>query len=80
MVFFVTGHFECNEFMVLLVAFRIVDDFSINLICNPLTSKGNVKVNGFPANIYLYKVNNRNTRKRCEIYSNLTIKTPERHH
>ena len=30
-------------------------------------------------NIYLVKVNNRNTRRRCEIYSNLTIKTTERH-
>ena len=28
--------------------------------------------------IYLFKVNNRNTRKRCEIRSKLTIKTPER--
>ena len=30
------------------------------------------------ANIYLFKFNNRNTRKRCEICSKLTIKTPER--
>ena len=30
------------------------------------------------ANIFLFKVNNRNTRKRCEICSKLTIKTPER--
>ena len=27
---------------------------------------------------HLFKVNNRNTRKRCEISSKLTIKTPER--
>ena len=31
----------------------------------------------FPANFYLFKVNKRNSRKRCEIYSKLTIKTPE---
>ena len=31
-----------------------------------------------PANIYLFKVNNKNTRKRCQICSKLTIKTPER--
>ena len=31
-----------------------------------------------PANIYLFKVNNRNSRNKCEIYSELTIKTPER--
>ena len=29
---------------------------------------------------YLFKVNNKNTRKRCEICSKLTIKTPERCH
>ena len=32
----------------------------------------------YPANVYLFKVNNRNTRKRCEVRSKLTIKTPER--
>ena len=32
------------------------------------------------ANIYLFKVNNRNNRKRGEICSQLTIKTPERRH
>ena len=31
----------------------------------------------YPANIYLFKVNNINIRKRCEIYSRLTIKIPE---
>ena len=32
----------------------------------------------FPARIYLFKVGNRNTRRKCEICSKLTIKTPER--
>ena len=31
-----------------------------------------------PVYTYLLKVNNRNTRKRCEMCSKLTIKTPER--
>ena len=31
-----------------------------------------------PAGNYIFKVNNRSTRKRCEICSKLTIKTPER--
>ena len=31
----------------------------------------------FPASIYLFKVNNRNTRKRCEMCSKLTRKTLE---
>ena len=34
----------------------------------------------FPACNYMFKVNNRNTRPRCEICSKLTIKTPEWHH
>ena len=29
------------------------------------------------ANIYLFKVNNKNTKKRCEICSKLTIKASE---
>ena len=32
----------------------------------------------YPAKIYLFKVKNRNTRKKCEIFSKLTIKTTER--
>ena len=31
-----------------------------------------------PASQYLFKVNNRNTRIRCDIYSKLTLKTHER--
>ena len=31
-----------------------------------------------PVGIYLLKVSNRDTRKRCGICSKLTIKTPER--
>ena len=33
-----------------------------------------------PAGIYMFKVDKRNTRTRCEICSNLTIKIPERRH
>ena len=32
----------------------------------------------YPAGNYIFKVNNRNTRTRCETCSKLTIKTPER--
>ena len=34
----------------------------------------------FQANIYLFKVNNRNGRKSCEICSKSTIITPEQRH
>ena len=33
-----------------------------------------------PVDNYKFKVNNRNTRTRCEICSKLIIKTPERRH
>ena len=33
-----------------------------------------------PAGNYMFKVNNRNSRARCEICSKLTIKLPERHY
>ena len=32
-----------------------------------------------PTGNYMFKVNNRNARTRCEICSRLTIKTPEQH-
>ena len=32
----------------------------------------------YPAGNYMFKLNNRDTRTRCEICSKLTIKTPER--
>ena len=32
-----------------------------------------------PANIYLFRVNNINTRKSCKICSKITIRTPEQH-
>ena len=34
----------------------------------------------FTGNINLLKINERNVRKRCEIYLKLTIKAPERRH
>ena len=33
-----------------------------------------------PPDNYMFKVNNRNSRTRCEICSKLIIKTPERRH
>ena len=37
----------------------------------------NLKSSSYPASIYMFKVNNRNTGARCEICSKLTIKTPD---
>ena len=51
-----------------------------SLVKNPLRISLNVFLLSIPAGIYLLKVNNRNTRTRCEICSKLTIKTPERRH
>ena len=35
---------------------------------------------GCPIGIYIFKVNNRNTKTKCEICSKLTVKTLERRH
>ena len=37
-----------------------------------------VKIEDIPAGNFMFKVNNRNTRTRCEICSKLTLKIPER--
>ena len=51
----------------------------LKVFCITLQSFTKKKVHQtVPAGIYLLKVNNRNTRTRCEICSKLTIKTPER--
>ena len=42
------------------------------------TRKNSVFGLPYPANNYFFKVNNRSTRKRCEICPKLTIKTPLR--
>ena len=34
----------------------------------------------YAAHNYMFKVSNRNTRTRCEIYSKLIIKTPTQRH
>ena len=49
-------------------------------IVKSATGKHPTKLGTLAAGIYLLKVNNRNTRTRCEICSKLTIKTPERRH
>ena len=55
---------------------NFVEVFNI-IVCN---NKYNEKGIICTANMYLFKVNNRNTRKRSEICSKLTIKTPGRRH
>ena len=44
------------------------------------TSRSEASESNKLSNIYLFKVNNRNTRKRCDICSKLTIKTSKRRH
>ena len=39
-----------------------------------------MNIDMYPAGNYMFKVNKRKTRPRCEICSKLTIKTPERRH
>ena len=48
--------------------------------CNVCISMPPENIRKPAVGISLFKVNHRNTRKRCEICSKLTIKTPERCH
>ena len=63
-----------------IVPSRKVINKTVNTWCN--LHKGNSHIISFqlcyPTGNYLFKVNNRNTRTRCEICSKLTIKTLER--
>ena len=38
------------------------------------------EINVIPTNIYLLKIKNKSTRKRCQICSKVIIKTPEHRH
>ena len=40
---------------------------------------GPLQCNAYLTSLYLFKVNNKSTRKRRKIYSLFTIKTPERY-
>ena len=53
-----------------------------NMLCEDISLKHDIFItkhtsSEIPAKIHLFKVNNKNTRKRYEICSKLTIKTPE---
>ena len=61
----------------LLRPFLIIDD-PLSPIRNHYSQSGIFNI--YLVIIYLFKFNNRNTRKMCEICSKLTIKTPEQCH
>ena len=54
-----------NDFPTLLTVSRILQRISVRYSST------------VPANIYLVKVKNRNTGRRCKICSKMTIKTPD---
>ena len=59
---------------------RFITDFreNVELFNSFFANQYSLIANSSPVGIYLLKVNNRNTRTRCEICSKLAIKTPER--
>ena len=74
------------RFLSRIIQIRVLGPFKVSLnnafvyyaqTTKVLQQKSSVLVK-FSDNIYLFKVNDRNTRKRCDICSKLTIKVPER--
>ena len=45
---------------------------------NTFVTIPNITKKSIPAGNYMFKANNRNTRTRCEVFSKLTKKAPER--
>ena len=63
--------------------------FIAGLHCKPVlwkrflqlsTNSSTLVSSTIPANIYTFRVKTENITKKCEIFSKLAIKTPERHH
>ena len=74
---FLTKHLCDSVFLRKQVGNYPASNYMLKVNNNPVAKL----VNGFHrAGICLVKVNNRNTRTRCEICSKLTIKTPEWRH
>ena len=62
---FANSRMACTNKSVIKEKFIVIDD----------TEFASFMIYYNPANIYLFKVNNRSTRKRCEIFSKLTSHT-----
>ena len=50
------------------------------MICTQSCKETPMSYSFVPADIYLFKIDNENTRKMCKICLKLTIKTPEGYH
>ena len=58
--------------------FSSVTQIAVQLLRESIYQYQHISTTTIPANTYLFKVNNRNTRKKFEICSKLTIETPKR--
>ena len=67
---------SCYSFAI--YTFRLVESYQNRIRVIQIVSYKLLLVR--PAGIYLLKIDNKNTRKKCKICSKLTIKTPKRHH
>ena len=79
-----------RRFGVVIVNFEHISDLALVFLLLTLSSyvwqepkcasEMCIERKAFPVDIYMFKVNNRNTRTRCEICSKLTKKALERRH
>ena len=80
---FITMVLKINEKLLVQTNDKIFTINSVIFLSNCTMNKEQVEfefLNCSQDGIYLFKVNNGNTRTMCEICSKLTIKTPERRH
>ena len=68
---------QMNHFIHLFSKFYPCDYCAVHLRERFVRSIQKVKTCSYPAGNYMFKVNNKNTRTRCEISSKLTIKAPK---
>ena len=79
----ITCSYHLYEVIVPVRLYGVTNQKKWNMVCLENTAIQNACWSGItskliPAGTYMFKVISRNTRKRCEICSKLTIQTPER--
>ena len=77
---FIIDPLSLRSFYQSLKSLKSINIGATHLTLSHTTKMIEISQQTFPTNIYSFKVNNRNYRKRCETCLMLTRKTPEGRH